>query len=242
MMRRTVVSNVVRYPRDYFLDEVWDHNPGEHVTIIAPTGGGKTQLGYELLARSTSHEHPGIVLCMKPRDATVESWNSELGYRKVKTWPPTPSLVYPKPTGYTLWPQHTFDPDRDEAHLYHQMRAALLHSYRKGNRAVFADELYGLTNDLDLEKELITVWSRGRSMGTSIWGATQKPTHVPLWAYNQAEHLFLAYDPDKRARDRFKEIGGVDPRLVEQAVMSLKKWEFLYIKRDGPHMCIIESS
>ena len=55
-----------------------------------------------------------------------------------------------------------------------------------------------------------------------------------------AEHLFLHHDPDKRARQRFAEIGGVDPKLVEDTVMSLKQHEFLYIRRRDGAMCVIE--
>jgi hypothetical protein len=76
-------------------------------------------------------------------------------------------------------------------------------------------------------------------MGTAIWTGSQKPTHIPLWAYNQAEHLFLAYEPDARARKRYDEIGGIDPYIVEDAVLDLDRHEFLYIRRDGPVICKI---
>jgi hypothetical protein len=123
--------------------------------------------------------------------------------------------------------------------MYRIFKIAMLDSYRKGNRIIFGDEVYGLSKELGLDKELITLWSRGRSMGTGLWAATQKPTHVPLWMYSQAEHLFLHNDPDERARKRFDEIGGVDPHYVRGIVANLEKHEWLYIRRDGPVMCIV---
>jgi hypothetical protein len=139
-----------------------------------------------------------------------------------------------------VWPKHTFDPDKDDLVLYREFRKALLDSYKRGNRIVFADEVYGLAVELGLNKELITLWSRARSMGAGLWVASQKPTHIPLWAYSNADHLFLAYDPDKRSRDRFAEIGGVDPDLVKQAVMQLGDHQWLYIRRAGRVLCVVD--
>jgi hypothetical protein len=236
------MQRVESFPRDEFLAERWNYNPGEHVTILGPTGSGKTYLAYQLLGETAHPKLPGVVLVMKPRDPTVTSWSKSVGFRRVKSWPPMPSIWRPndKPPGHVLWPKHTFDPERDDYLLYAEFRKAMLDSYKKGNRIVFCDEAYGLSNELGLNRELVTLWTRGRSMNTGIWAASQKPTHIPLHAYNQAEHLFLARDPDKRARDRFSEIGGVDPDLLKATVIQLEKHEWLYVKRDGPVMCVVE--
>ncbi len=77
-----------------------------------------------------------------------------------------------------------------------------------------------------------------------MWGATQKPSHIPLWAYSQADHLFIAYDPDLENRKRYDEIGGVDPGLVRHVVGQLDKerFQFLYIRRKGPRYCIVDGA
>jgi hypothetical protein len=233
---------VERLSRQDFLETAWSYEAGEHVTIIGPTGSGKTWLGYQLLEHAATPELPAIVLVMKPRDSTVTKWSKKVGYRIVRNWPPPVSPWKPKkPPGFVVWPKHSFDPDRDEQTLHTIFRRAILDAYKKGDRILFGDEVYSLAVELGLTKELITIWSKGRSMGCGLWTATQKPTHVPLWAYSQAEHLFLAFDPDKRARDRFKEIGGVDPIITEQIVMSLGKHEWLYIRREDAAMCIVEA-
>lgn len=229
------------FDRDSFLVERWAYEAGQHVTIIGPTGSGKTWLGYQLLGRSARRKLPAVVLVMKPRDSTVQKFSRINGFKTVTAWPPSPQMWAPQPPGYVLWPRHTFDPERDDAMLHRQFRRAILSSYRKGNRILFCDEAYGLAEELGLRRELVTVWSRGRSMGTGVWAATQRPTHVPLHAYSAAEHLFLFKDPDKRARDRYSEIGGVDPDLVKWANIRLGRHQALYIRRDGPYLCVVDS-
>lgn len=234
-------TGIVRMERDEFLTEGWEYNPGEHVTILGPTGSGKTYLGYQLLDATATVKVPAVVLVMKPRDATVKKWSKTVEFKTVRSWPPTPSIWRSRPPrGYVLWPRFTYDPDRDDAEQYRQFRRCLLDSYKKGDRIIFGDEVYSLAEELDLDKELVTLWTKGRSMGCGLWAASQKPTHIPLWAYSMAEHLFLHHDPDKRARQRFAEIGGVDPKLVEDTVLSLKRHEFLYIRRADGAMCVIE--
>jgi hypothetical protein len=77
-------------------------------------------------------------------------------------------------------------------------------------------------------------------MGCGLWAATQRPAYIPLWGYSMAEHLFLANDPDRRARIRYGEIGGINPKFVETQVERLPKYHWLYIRRTGPAVCIVE--
>ncbi|SEF12938.1 hypothetical protein SAMN05216489_09991 [Streptomyces sp. 3213] len=231
---------LVRLDRGDFLANFWDYRDGEHVTILGPTGSGKTWLGYQLLMTTTSEERPGVVLVMKPKDDTARAFSKAAGYKIVKSWPPLNSpWKTRRPPGYVLWPPHSFDPYVDDEKMYREFRRALLDSYKRGRRIVFADETYSLSHELGLDRELVTLWTKARSMKTGLWAASQRPAMIPLWAYSGAEHLFIAYDPDKRARERYDEIGGVDPGLVRRATLSLGQHEWLYIRRRGPAMCII---
>jgi hypothetical protein len=149
-------------------------------------------------------------------------------------------LFAKKAPGYILWPPHRHDPDTDNPKLRETFRRAILDSYKTGNRILFADETYGLSEELDLDRELISIWSRGGGMGCGLWAATQRPAYIPLWGYSAAEHVFLANDPDKRARIRYGEIGGINPKFVEWQVERLPKYHWLYIRRTGPATCIVE--
>lgn len=246
---------VVTIARDDFLENYWDYKQGDHVTLLGPTQCGKTTLAYDLLDQTTSKKLPGLVLVMKPRDATVTAWSKHVKYQTVAIWPPP---LYHRVDlkdlwsrfwhrtrdesvrGWTVWPKHTFDPEKDDKHLEAVFRAAILDSYKHGDRCVFGDEVYGLTKELHLERELSAVWSRGAAMGCGLWTASQRPYNVPLFAYSNAEHIFLAHDPDKRDRDRYGEIGGVDPKLVSNIVLNLRQYQFLYLRRSGPYMAVVD--
>jgi hypothetical protein len=234
---------VARFPRDQFVE--WfgrEYKAGQHVSTLGSTGNGKTYLNLQLLGATAREELPAVVLAMKPKDDTIEKFRKTCGFRKVTTWPPPYSMWKPQhPPGWVLAPRHTFNPDVDEdehARIFHR---AILDSYKRGKRILFADEAYSLDDELDLGRYLVTVWTKGRSNGCGLWAATQKPTHVPLWMYSQASHLFLSFDPDKRARDRYREISGADPDVIARTLWELDEFEWLYVRPNGrrTQMCIV---
>jgi hypothetical protein len=231
----------VTLPRDDFLRTRFDYRTGDHVTILGPTQSGKTQLAYQLLAAKASPKVPSLVLCMKPRDATVSRWTNDIGLRLTRSWPPPPSpFVRSGVNGWTVWPKHTFDADKDDAMLERVFKTTLNDSYKRGNRKVFCDEVQGLVDELNLRRNLSMIWMRGASMGCGLWAASQRPANIPLHAYSQAEHLFLFNEPDKRGRERYGDIGGaIDPKVIDQTVRTLPEYHCLYIRRRGARVAVI---
>lgn len=232
--------------RENFLMRRWRYNDGEHVTFLGPTQSGKTTFAFQCLACSANPRRQAVVLVMKPHrkastretgDKTIVRWQKALGYRLVRGWPP--AVRDRKTAGYVLWPKHTFDPARDDEILYREFRKALLDNYKRGDSIVFGDEVIGLATELKLTRELRTIWMRGASMGTGLWTATQRPREIPLYAYSQAEHVFMAYTPDEADRERYSEIGGVDPKIVKHITARLPKYHWLYVRRTGPAMCVV---
>lgn len=239
--------------RRQFLEDYWHYIDGNHVAFVAPSQDGKTTLAFQMLLYTATPERPCLVFVMKPRDATPAAWSKNLGLIEVPTWDGGPPRRYPwqdEPRGWTLWPPHTFVIAIDNANIAAQFKAALEWAYAHGDCIVFADEVYGMVAELGLTDQLIAIWSRGSGMGCGLWSATQRPSGsqgkgVPGFMYSNAHDLFLARDPDKRSRQRYGEIGGVDPKLIEAIVMTLKRHEFLWINRGdgegGPYLCIIEA-
>jgi hypothetical protein len=242
--RQNSPPNVETIPREDFVSDYFDYSAGEHVTFIGPTGSGKTTLASELIRPNASKNLPALVLVIKPEDKVVQSlFVKGAGYKRFQSWPPMP-WDRDRP-GFVLWPRHTFDPDRDDPVLKKEMRKGILAGYAnkigkreaRGN-ILFSDEVWGLV-DLGLRRELITVWTRARAMGCGLWAATQRPALIPLAAYSEPEHIFIHYSPDKAARDRYKEIGGVDPDAVAFITEQMEWHEFLYINRVERSMCIV---
>lgn len=229
------------FGREEFLAERWRWRSGEHVTVVGPTGCGKTHLIFDLAELTTSPKLPALYLVKKPRDGLITKRAKELEWPTTRSWPPSGlATLRSKPSGWLVWPPTKFDPLIDHPVKAAVFRRAMLDSYKKGNRIVVVDDAYGVSVVLGLRIELIEMWTEMRSMPGAVWAAFQRPADVPLWAYSQAEHLILFHDPDKRARERFAEIGGVDPVIVRDTVMGLKRHQFLYIRRDGPAMCIVD--
>jgi len=243
-------TRIVTIPRDLFLRRYFDYQEGQHVTILGKTGSGKTFLGFQLLNAVISKELPGVVLVMKPKDATVDTWQRRMKLRRIPHWPP-PRIRnrVDKPRGYVLWPK-LGDFDRDDDVLRAEFNRCFRESYtqaarRNGEpRAIFVDEVVGVSKELRLETSLKRLWMRGRSLGIGLWAATQRPFDAPLLAYQAPEHLFIAAEPDARSRQRLGEIGGFDSDLIEHIVHPgsrvLGKNEFLYLGREQHVMAIVQ--
>lgn len=260
-------GGLIMVPRATFLTQYWDYRPGEHVTMVAPTGYGKSWWKNDLLAATATPDLPAVVLATKPRDATMDRLLRRTDLRRVTTWPPrdlgqvVTSQSQSKPPGWVVWPIFTGDPRRDDAEHVRIFRRALMHPYSRNAKTrknlvgrpaarqralkpmiIDVDEIYGVAIEMSLRREMITLWSKGRSVGIGLWGGTQRPFDVPQHAYSQPQHLFLGYTPDRRDRQRFREIGGVNPDLVMAVTERLAWRQWLYIHREQQAMCVIEAN
>jgi hypothetical protein len=252
MVRRIALeeTGIVRFDRRTFLDEVFDYNDGDHCTFLSPFGGGKTQLALECLDVCVSPDRQGTIFVMKPKDKTITKFTPLLGFETIRDWPPSQVKLFKrifgkKPPGYVLWPKDTGNIDYDEYHQTQVFTRALTMMYsaaKKKPNIMFVDETMSMEKELGLSRYLRRAWSKGRSVGNGLWAGSQRPAHIDQLAY-QAQHLFLGYDADVRAQERYAEIGGgIDPNIVKSIIAQLGRFEFLYINRDERSMCIIEAS
>jgi energy-coupling factor transporter ATP-binding protein EcfA2 len=225
---------------DFFASWVW--RQGEHVTIIGPTGTGKTTVMRALMRKHYDAGGAVAVLATKPKDASLESWARRDGLRIVRHWPPespwyrrepadvqTPVGPVPWWSRVMLWPQpdqgmlSSIDDDMTREH-----KAAMQDMFWGGRWTIAAEELWELTR-MGLGRDLQQLWSQGRSSGISVIGGTQRPVDIPLLAYSSASHLFMFGDNDEVNLRRLQGIGGMSSGVLREAVAALRGFDVLYI-------------
>lgn len=203
---------------------------GEHISAIGPTGSGKTTLIRQLLARRDYV----AALATKPADSTMSGLVRKEKFRLIRSWDEKPPVVG-RGQKVVLWPK--FQRPEDQINQQYQIDRALREMFVSGGWCVFADELFYLCKTLRLTSLLETYWTQGRSLGLSLVGGTQRPAHVPLFAYDQATHLFFWRDNDETNLRRIAGLGGMSAKEIRSAVTGLPKHHALYVNtRDGEIM------
>lgn len=197
----------------------FDWRQGEHISLVGPTGCGKTTLGLALLERRKYV----TVFGTKPRDDVLDRLARSRTWRRRDRWLPRPGEQR-----IILWPR--FDSPDDVAEQKIVFTEALKEIFVSGGWCVFVDEARYLCDFLHLEGLLRLYWQQGRSLGLSLVATTQRPANMPLELYNQATHLFLWRETDRVNLIRLGGIAGaVDSTIIKQEVATLPGHEFLYL-------------
>lgn len=249
MSAMTTEPDLYTFSRAEFATRRFDYKPGEHVVFGGPTQRGKTTLAFILLEQCATPEVPAYVAVSKPTDKVTKQEGMRLGYRRVTDWPVSKKLSElwdGPPAGYLIWPKFG-DIDNDTANSARITRSLITDRYAAGVRnkhgILFMDDTMVKSKILGLDREMTTILAMSGAMGLGMWTFVQKPTdsgQAAIWAYGASEHVFLTKDPDRRNQARYNEIGGIDGNYVTQVTKSLKPYQFLYIKRTGSFVCIVD--
>jgi len=234
------------------------YSPGQHVTFLGPSGRGKTELASQLLTAVKLHHKDIEIIALhgkiKGRDRTIERMAKRLHAQTITKWPPSWRAKYKarKHKTYVLRPLSKAgeNPDEENAVLRSEYRKAIHHGYQSGRKKpviLLADEAHQTHTDLKLMRDCEGPLMRGRPV-CAMWSLVQRGRFVSYHVYDQAEHVFMFYDPDRNNQQRYSEIGDVDAKELVALSRQLNTQtvadgstisEALYFRRSGNQLAIV---
>jgi hypothetical protein len=194
-------------------------NQGEHMTVVAETGMGKSTL-MEWISRERKYK---IVLRSKP---------DEVEWRAERTVTRAQDLTNARYNSFELRPRGERESRAKEFH------SAMQYVDDCGGWTIIIDELFYVNRltipmprgrQFPLEKDVEDLFTQGRSKRITVMAGLQRPVAVTRFAISQSRHV-LAGAMEQRDG---KELGLATTKRVEEIVPQLRDYDFLWYRR--PH-------
>jgi len=235
--------------RDFVRQFGQDYQHGQHLTILGPTGRGKSQLCYQLLDVVIDEDHPVVSLHgkIRGRDPVVGKAGKALHLRDVDHLPSRSRMYYDRKRhwrGYIICPlRKPTDSARERELLHTAFKDAVNRNYQttKRNTITHINEAHQAQADLKLKEDIEAPLMRG-GPDNAVWHEGQRGAYLSYHTYNAPEHIFIFYDPDKANRKRYADLGCADPDEVYWITSNLKTAkardgrtisQCLYVRRSG---------
>jgi len=206
--------------------------PGEHISLIAPTGAGKTTFASGILALRKYV----LVLDAKGGDSTLDG----LGFPRLAKWPGAKQMVknvtdndeQGKPSRYLVGNRaRTGD---EVSKLMSTIGDTMREAYEMGGWTMYADELMILTDprQFNLRTQVDRMLIAARDLGISFVSSYQAPTWVTPMAGKQATWVAVSYTRDTDVVNRLAEILGRPKSEIRGAIRGLERYSWIIVGRD----------
>jgi energy-coupling factor transporter ATP-binding protein EcfA2 len=231
-------------------EEMWEDGtiewePGQHWTVVGPTGIGKTTVLVDLCERSPHH---AVLVITKNKDSLVTRLPKERGWVLVdnladfkkqfkRSWGdrwekrerPAQRIVYhPKLEQISLRNRADVLGDRVEELLTYVYYEGSAH----GGVSIAIDEATGASQQLGLQKPLTLMWDESRSNNVEVLAGLQRPAYVPKASENAATYLVIfggmTNDDDLLALSKMA--GYTDRKQIREALEALPEHHHLLVK------------
>lgn len=216
-------------PRREWVQEFGEeYQAGQDVTIIGPSGRGKTKLVGQMLIVCAGPHLQAILLHgkVKGRDDTIKQMSKAADMRITPKWPPSWRPHDRNSRGWILLPltKPGGSPQEENDRLRTEYKKAIQENYhakRKHPRITVVNEALQTHVDLKLKLDCEQILARGRP-DSGIWHEIQRGRHVSYLCYDQPEWIIVFKDPNEDNRKRYAEIGDIDPRYMEYLCEGLQ--------------------
>lgn len=206
---------------------VW--KPGEHLSVIAPTGAGKTTFVGGVLEGSRNY-----ILAFDPKggDSTLRG----LGWPRLPSWPPPPAVYKDieegRPARFLVGPTTRLVQDLITQRAV--FAAALDGAFEDGGWTVYVDELQLLADRrmMNLGPQVERLLIAARDLGLSVVTAYQRPANVPRTAADQATWVAVSYTRDKDVVDRVAEMLGRPKPEIRGLMAGLEPYTWGVVGRN----------
>lgn len=220
-----------------------EFKPGQHGTLVGPTGRGKTTVLVQL-----ARNQPRVML-MDPKggDRTLR----RAGYEVTTTWPPRNHRARswgdswhgregspPEAMRYIFSPVvKTMEDFQSSAYHY---SVALQQIFTERDWFVGIDEGKLAATVMKLDREILTLAIAARDKGTSLFTALQRPggVGVPREILDQSSWVFVWPVRDRDTQDRVAEVIGEDRKVVSEILETIGFHDVLVIHVPSDRMIL----
>lgn len=210
---------------------VWE--PGQHLSVIAPTGAGKTTFVGGVLGFRR------YVLGLDPKGG--DSTLARLGMERLPSWPGERRMQEicarndedGNPTRYIVGPIATTMRERREK-LAPVLQRALEGAYDMGGWTIYADELQILTDPriMNLRREVDEILIAARDKALSLVSSYQAPAWVTPHASRMSTWVAVSYTRDVDVVNRLAEILGRPKAEIRGCVDALEEYTWIVVGRN----------